>query len=272
MAPPPSEPPPGSDINLAYFQAQLSPYGTWVDIPGYGPCWAPSAATTVPDWRPYFNEGHWMYTDDGWTWQSEYPWGQYVFHYGRWMRDPRFNWVWVPGYNWGPGWVSWRHADAEGYCGWAPLPPGARFVAGVGLMWNGAPAVDVDFGLAPDMYVFIPFDHFWEPNYLAFRAPFLRVGFLFRASILANHWGFVGGRFVFDGIGRDRIALLTHHEVRLEHFAFHDAHIEHAREIEHTRAVDVHEHGGVDHGRDVLRGHDEGRGGHDDRGGHDFNH
>ena len=84
-------------------------------------------------------------------------------------------WAWVPGYNWGPAWVCWRHAEGEGYCGWAPLPPGARFEAGVGLMWNGRLAVDVDFGLAPDLFVFIPFDHFWARDYLAFRAPFWRV-------------------------------------------------------------------------------------------------
>lgn len=256
---PPLEPPPGSEISLSYFQTQLAPYGSWVDIPGYGPCWVPAVQATVPDWRPYLNEGHWIYTDDGWSWQSDYPWGQYAFHYGRWMRDIRYGWVWVPGYNWGPAWVCWRHAEAEGFCGWAPLPPGARFEVGVGLMWNGRLAMDVDFGLAPDMFVFIPFDHFWARDYVAFRAPLWRVPLLFRGSILANHYGIVGGRFVVEGIGRERIGLLTHHEVRVEKMEFRDAHIAHSREIEHARGADIH--GGIDRSRAVGRpgeGHDEG--------------
>jgi hypothetical protein len=264
VVPAPTAPPPASEVNLSYFQTQLAPYGRWVDIPGQGPCWVPSVEAAVPDWRPYFNEGHWVYTDDGWSWQSDYPWGEYTFHYGRWLRDPMLGWAWVPGYNWGPAWVCWRHAEGAGYCGWAPLPPGARFEAGVGLMWDGRLAADVDFGLAPDLFVFIPFDHFWARDYLAFRAPLWRVHDLFRVSILANHYGFVGGRFVFDGIGRDRIGLLTHHEVRAERIEFHDAHIAHAREIEHARGVDIH--GGVmDHSR-LGGGHDEGsRGNSKDR-------
>ena len=233
-APPPSEPPIGSDVNLAYFQSQMSPFGSWVDIPGQGQCWVPSVQNTVADWRPYFNDGHWVYTDDGWSWQSDYPWGEYAFHYGRWFRYAPYGWVWRPGYHWGPAWVCWRNADAEGYCGWAPLPPGATFEPGVGLMWNGRVAVDVDFGLAPDAFVFIPYGHFWAHDYVGFRAPLFRVGFLFRASILANHWGFVGGRFVFDGIGRDRIGILTHHDVRIEHMEFRDSHIAREREIEHS--------------------------------------
>jgi hypothetical protein len=241
-APPPTTaPPPGPEMSLSYFQTQLAPYGAWVDIPGTGPCWVPSVQATVPDWRPYFNEGHWVYTDDGFFWQSDYPWGEYTFHYGRWLRDYRYGWVWVPGYNWGPGWVCWRNAEAAGYCGWAPLPPGAVFEPGVGLMWGGHLAVDVDFGLDANAFVFIPFGHFWAPSYVGFRAPLFRVPFLFRGSFLANHYGFVGGRFVFDGIGRDRIGSLTHHEVRAERVEFHDSHIAHAREVEQSHF------GGMDH-------------------------
>ena len=266
MAAPPVASPPGSDINLGYFQTQLSPYGSWVDIPGQGLCWVPTVAAN-PDWRPYLNDGHWIYTDDGWSWQSDYPWGEYAFHYGRWFRDARFGWAWVPGYNWGPAWVCWRHAEGEGFCGWAPLPPEARFEAGVGLMWGGHVAVDVDFGLAPDAFVFIPFDHFWEHNYLAFRAPLWRGRDLFRVSLVANHYGFVGGRFVVEGIGRERIGILTHHEVRVERMEFRDAHIARAREVEHARFNEVH-HDAIDHGR--AGGHDEGsKSGrdHDSRGG-----
>jgi hypothetical protein len=130
-------------------------------------------------------------------------------------------------------------------------------------MWRGRLAVDVDFGLAPDMYVFIPFDHFWVHDYIGFRAPFGRVDLLFRGSILDNHFAFVGGRFEFGGIGRERLALFTHHEVRVERVEFHDAHIAHAREVEHSRAAEFHG-GGIDHSRAVGRpgeGRDAGKSG-----------
>lgn len=252
-----SVPPPGSEVSLSYFQSQLAPYGSWVDIAGYGPCWVPSVQSQVPDWRPYFNGGHWMYTDDGWAWQSDYPWGEYVFHYGRWMRDARFGWAWVPGYHWGPAWVSWRNADADGYVGWAPLPPGAHYDPAVGITWDGRVAVDADFGLAPDAYVFIPFGHFWEHDYIGWRAPGWRVPGLFHASIVFNHYGFVGGRFFFGGIGRDRMVVLTHHDIRVEAFRFHDSHIAHEHDFFHGH--DYHDAHGFDHHDDHGFGHDHDR-------------
>jgi hypothetical protein len=264
--PPPAEPPPGSDMTLPYFQTQLAPYGSWVDVPGEGLCWVPSVQGTIADWRPYLNDGHWVYTDDGWSWQSDYPWGEYTFHYGRWFRDARFGWMWRPGYHWAPAWVSWRHAEGEGFVGWAPLPPEAVYQPGVGLMWNGRLAVDVDFGLAPDAFVFIPYDHFWLHDYVRFRAPYWRVPVLFRGSVRANHYSFVGGRVIFEGIPHERMAVLTHHEVCAERVEFHDSHIAHSREIEHTQAVERgHSVSGHD-SRDSRDSHDS----RDNRDSHDF--
>jgi len=232
-------PPPGSSVDMNVFQAQLAPYGRWVDVSPYGLCWIPSVQNSNPDWRPYFNGGHWEYTDSGWYWSSDYPWGEYVFHYGRWIRTALNGWAWVPGYNWGPAWVCWRNAEGEGYCGWAPLPPGARFTPGVGIMWDGRVATDVDFGLAPDMFVFVPFDHFWVRDYIPWCAPYHRVPVLFRASVVINGYGFVGGRFVVGGLGRERIVLRTHHDVSVVTIGFHDGHYEHEhRVIEHERAVE----------------------------------
>ena len=111
--------PPGSEINLNYFQDQLRPYGMWVDVPPYGPVWRPNDALQIAGWRPYFNQGYWEYTDAGWFWHSDVPYGDIVFHYGRWMRDVRYGWVWIPGYDWAPGWVSWRHV--EGFAGLGAL-------------------------------------------------------------------------------------------------------------------------------------------------------
>jgi hypothetical protein len=71
---------------------------------------------------PYATNGYWIYTDNGWTWVSNYPWGWAPFHYGRWYTDPTYGPVWVPDNVWGPGWVTWRRSN--NYYGWAPLRPG----------------------------------------------------------------------------------------------------------------------------------------------------
>ena len=203
---------------LDSYQAQLAPYGTWMNLPGYGICWRPSVAATDPYWRPYCDQGHWLYTADGWFWQSDYPWGDIVFHYGRWSRDS-LGWVWVPGYDWAPAWVCWR--QAEGYCGWAPLPPGAVFKAGVGLWYGGRLAVDVDFGLGAEMFTFVPYDRFWDHNLHAFLLPRERVSIFFGRSVVMNGYRLDHGRFVVEGLGRERMATFTHREIRAEAVAVH---------------------------------------------------
>ena len=101
------------------FYDQLSPYGSWVNYPGYGYCWVPYQ--TDPNFSPYMTGGHWVYTDLGWTWVSDYAWGWAAFHYGRWFLDATFGWMWVPGYDWGPAWCMW--GDYDGYYGWACIGP-----------------------------------------------------------------------------------------------------------------------------------------------------
>ena len=201
------------------FQAQLAPYGTWRYVLGYGRCWQP--AITDRDWRPYFHGGHWVYTDAGWSWQSNYPWGDIVFHYGRWL-DAGGHWFWVPGYDWAPAWVCWREAD--GCCGWAPLPPAAEYRTGVGLFFNGRLAVDVDFGLGMDAFAFVPFGHFWDNDLHPYLMPRDRQAAVFRGSHVLNGYRVDQGRFVVEGLGRDHIATVTHHEVAV----VRDAHVFHA--------------------------------------------
>lgn len=218
-APPPLAPPPGDATVPAgapsydTFHAELSPYGTWVQEAGYGWCWRPTVASFDVNWRPYADAGHWIYTDAGWSWESDYPWGGIAFHYGRWHRD-NLGWVWMPGYDWAPAWVAWRHTD--GYLGWAPLPPAAVFRAGVGLEFGGHLALDVDFGLAPDAFVFVDYGHFWDRDLHGFFLPRDRADLIFRRSVVVNGYRMDHGRFIVEGLGRDRVAMVTHHEVRLE--------------------------------------------------------
>ena len=211
---------------LASFQVQLAPYGTWMDVPGYGLCWRPFVSARDPYWRPYCDQGNWIYTDDGWFWQSDYPWGDIAFHYGRWYRAPR-GWVWVPGYDWAPAWVCWRQADA--YCGWAPLPPGAVFRAGVGLWYNGHLAVDVDFGLGASLFTFVPYDRFWEHNLHAFILPHDRIEVIFGRSRVVNGYRFEHGRFRVFGLGREHMTTLTRHRILVEAPAHHTERWEHQR-------------------------------------------
>src|SRR5439155_10018762 len=97
---------PPAQVN--YLYSDLSPYGTWVDLAGYGWCWQPSVVVINHGWSPYCHGGHWLYTDCGWYWRSDYSWGWAPFHYGRWYLHPRCGWVWLPGSVWAPAWVCWR--------------------------------------------------------------------------------------------------------------------------------------------------------------------
>ena len=100
------------------FYAPLSPHGTWIEVGSYGRCWRP--AHVAVSWRPYCI-GHWVWTDFGWYWVSDEAWGWACYHYGWWVYDPVYAWIWVPDIEWAPAWVSWRVGG--GYIGWAPLPP-----------------------------------------------------------------------------------------------------------------------------------------------------
>ncbi|MFZ0427114.1 MAG: DUF6600 domain-containing protein [Acidobacteriota bacterium] len=104
------------------FFSALQPYGNWIWAAGFGWAWQPTDIDV--GWRPY-TLGHWAYTDDGWTWVSNWQWGWACFHYGRWAFDTDYGWIWVPGMDWGPAWVVWR--TGGDWIGWAPLPPGAEW-------------------------------------------------------------------------------------------------------------------------------------------------
>ncbi|HTV40088.1 MAG TPA: DUF6600 domain-containing protein [Candidatus Sulfotelmatobacter sp.] len=205
-------PPVPSTPTMDYFQQQLTPYGTWVNVPGYGQCWQPAVG---PGWRPYYDGGHWEYTDAGYYWDSDYPWGDITFHYGRWAyvnlgTDPC--WVWVPGFEYAPAWVVWRHDDADGYIGWAPLPAGAVLVNGDWFFHGARVGVGFDFGLGAGFFTFVGYDHFWEHNYRAWVVPHDRVYFAFHHSAIIASYHFDHGVFVNVGMPHDRMVLYTHRD------------------------------------------------------------
>ena len=110
------------EVTFDYFYEALEPYGNWVYVNDYGYCWQPAVGQDDEEWRPY-TDGYWASTDSGWTWVSEEEFGWATYHYGRWAKLHDLGWVWVPGYVWGPAWVSWRNSSDDDYIGWAPLPP-----------------------------------------------------------------------------------------------------------------------------------------------------
>jgi len=144
------------DVSVDFFYNNLNG-GSWIEVGNYGYCWQPDIVVSDPSWRPYA-DGYWAYTDLGWTWVSYEDFGWATYHYGRWVRLADYGWVWVPGYHWGPAWVSWRFGG--GYCGWAPLPPETEFV------YESRPLtghLDVEFDIGPAYYNFVDVRYIGEP-------------------------------------------------------------------------------------------------------------
>ena len=112
----------GSKTNPYYTGSEdLDTYGTWSEVPDYGPVWMP--AQTGPDWAPY-RDGRWVYEPYyGWTWVSYEPWGWAPYHYGRWFVYGG-HWAWwpgpvvgYPGYYpiWAPAYVSFFGFGGGGF-------------------------------------------------------------------------------------------------------------------------------------------------------------
>jgi hypothetical protein len=155
-----------ADVSINLFYDNLNG-GNWYEMADYGYVWQPDAATN-PDWRPY-TDGYWAYTDVGWTWVSYEDFGWATYHYGRWIRLEDYGWCWVPGYEWGPAWVSWR--TGGDYIGWAPLPP----TGGGEIVYESRPIgghVDVEFGIGPAYYNFIDIRFIGEPVLIGHYYPY----------------------------------------------------------------------------------------------------
>lgn len=137
-------------ISMQTFYDELSPYGDWIYTSDYGYVWRPYFDNPYA-FRPYSSGGNWVYTEYGWTWASDYRWGWAPFHYGRWYFDDYLGWMWIPGYEWAPAWVTWgNYGD---YYGWAPLGP--NIYVSVNFNWY-----------APDpWWTFVPRRHFCSSNW-----------------------------------------------------------------------------------------------------------
>ena len=207
-------------VNQQVFYQSLSPYGSWMDVPGYGWCWRPSVAVANTTWQPYCDGGSWLWTDAGWYWNSTYTWGWAPYHYGRWHQHARFGWVWNPGYDWAPAWVAWRSSPT--YCGWAPLPPECRWNASVGFSWvNGNSAVSIGFGIGASAWYATTWDRFCDPHLYHHRLPRQRAEQFVRESNVqvANGQGVnIRGNnntvIINNGITREEVQRHSREEIK----------------------------------------------------------
>jgi Family of unknown function (DUF6600)/FecR protein len=129
----------GNTNTLAYVNApniygisDLSRYGTWVNIAGFGYSWRPFSVGFT--WTPYFNGKFILDPILGWIWVSSEPWGWMPYHFGSWLLSPTLGWVWVPGgplglKQWEPSRVNWVNIGNQ--VGWVAKSPNDR---------SGAPA------------------------------------------------------------------------------------------------------------------------------------
>ena len=190
------------------FYDTLAPYGTWVDVGGYGQCWQPTAVVSNPGWQPYCDRGHWVDSNCGWYWMSDYSWGWAPFHYGRWFQHQRLGWCWAPDRVWGPSWVCWR--SSQNYCGWAALPPAAHFSAGIGMTFNGHLArPDSGFGLGAQQFHFVSTDRFTDRHVSRQVVSREQATKIFDSTVPSTSTTLRNDTVVVRGIPRERIAATS---------------------------------------------------------------
>lgn len=206
-----------SNASAGYFYDSLAPYGNWIDVSGYGLCWQPTVVVINPNWQPYCDRGHWVYSDCGWYWSSGYSWGWAPFHYGRWFCHSQWGWCWAPDTVWGPSWVTWRYSP--GYCGWAPLPPTACYTPGIGISHNRrVVSTSFDFGLRADRFTFVAANRVLDTHLERHRLSLRGSRQIFNDSVVFNR--ITEGRnntVVNEGIPIRHVAAATHSEIRRVH-------------------------------------------------------
>ena len=201
-------------LSYSYFYTSLSPYGSWVDVPGYGSCWRPTVAVCNSNWRPYADNGRWLWSDAGWYWYSDYSWGWAPFHYGRWASHSGIGWVWQPDTVWGPSWVSWRNNGS--YCGWAPLPPSAVWYHGRGFRHNSVSVgIGFDFGLVDFHYTWISTARLCDRTPYRHYTSHGQGRTLYKDSTVINNY--IAGNnntIINNGVDRDHVAKVSRGDIR----------------------------------------------------------
>jgi len=176
------------------WQTKLGPHGRWITSPRYGRVWQPTVATST--WNPYY-DGHWVYTDVGQTWVSDYAWGSVPYHYGTWAVEPGRGWVWVPGDVWAPSWVVFRLGSDV--IGWAPVAPGFAIGASVGVVAE-----------EESVFLYVPSRQFFAPRIRTCALPASRAAALVTKTKLVERPLRVESRIVVNrGPGLEELRRAT---------------------------------------------------------------
>jgi hypothetical protein len=191
-------------VEVSVFYNDLTPYGSWVASASYGEVWVPRVS---PWWRPY-SEGHWVMSDDGWTWIADEPWGWGPFHYGRWYADASLGWAWVPGRVWAPAWVAWR--SGGGHVGWAALPPQVSWEGGAEFEAN---RYDLDAWIAPQHWCFVDERYMTAPVIHEYLIPPARNVTYVQVTTNVTHYTVVENHIVNHGIDVAHVERTTEHAV-----------------------------------------------------------
>ena len=206
-------PDPYRDEAVSFFYDDLAPYGDWEYLDDLGWVWQPRGVSR--DWQPY-TDGRWVWTDDGWTWISDWEWGWAPFHYGRWTYYDT-DWVWVPGLEWAPAWVTWRTGD--GVIGWAPLPPRLPRYREVLVEPYWAERAIV---LPPAAYCFVDLRMFLEPRIHHYIVPRYRNVTLVHVTQNITRYTFVENRVVNRGPDVREVERFSHQPVKHYRIADYD--------------------------------------------------
>ncbi|MFZ0453415.1 MAG: DUF6600 domain-containing protein [Ignavibacteriaceae bacterium] len=177
---------------FGFFYTNLAPYGSWIEL-NYGVnVWRPNIMQR--DWSPY-QDGQWIWTNDGWYWDSYEPFGWITYHYGRWYYDDYYGWIWVPDDQWAPAWVEWRYDND--YIGWAPLPPYANFSISMGIHFS------INFITPYSHWHFVRYNHFCNPHISNYYIGHTYVNNFFSRTKYRTNYGFQDGRVVNRGVDVD---------------------------------------------------------------------
>lgn len=185
---------PNMDVSFGFFYSSLRPYGEWIELDRDIYAWRPMNISS--HWKPY-NRGRWIWSSNGWYWDSYEPFGWAVYHYGRWYFDDYYGWVWMPDYEWGPSWVEWRYDDD--YIGWAPLPPYASFNINFGIRFS------IGWTSSYHWWNFVSYHRFCDSRLDYYVLDSRRIERIFSHTKYRNNYYFERDRIINGGIDRDLV-------------------------------------------------------------------
>ncbi|MCX6149491.1 MAG: hypothetical protein NTX22_03085 [Ignavibacteriales bacterium] len=180
------------DVSFNFFYSSLSPYGEWIEIDNDLYAWKPDRVSR--NWMPY-SVGRWVWTNQGWYWDSYEPYGWATYHYGRWYDDDYYGWIWVPDYDWAPAWVEWRYNDD--YIGWAPLPPYASFSINSGIHFS------ISWNSPHHYWNFVHYNHFCGYDIDRYVVGEKYRNRIYNNTRYRNDYGYRDGRVINRGVERD---------------------------------------------------------------------